>query len=155
MGLSSSKPLKKPNNPLQEIQYKESQRQRTRLQQEKEKKQIARLQKKQAKKQRKTKRKEKRKSSRSQTDDQLENANTSATAACIRQRDSADTSMNHSSFNYHNMRYDFRREDLNRQLEAKIQKLLNEDLCEFILNQMSLTMQFFKNYERFVINNIL
>lgn len=151
MGLSSSKPLKKPNNPLQEIQYKESQRERTRLQQEKEKKQIARLQKKQAKKQRKTKRKQQRKSSRSQTDDHLETANNTAAAVSIHQRDSTDTTINHSSFNYHTMRYDFRREDINRQLEAKIQKLLNEDLCEFILNQMSLTMQFFKNYERLVV----
>ncbi|KAI8128198.1 MB21D2-like [Lucilia cuprina] len=140
MGRSSSKPLQKPNNPLQEIQYKESLRERTRQQQEKEKKQIAILQKKQAKKLGKTKRK--RSASNEQTQEQQ-----AASSATIRQRGSADTTEIQTNFNYHTMRYDFRREDLNRQLETKIQKLLNEDLCEFILNQMALSIQFFKNYE--------
>ena len=147
MGRSSSKLLEKPNNPLQEIQFKETQRERSRLQQEKEKKQIARLQKKQAKKQRKTKRRNKRNSSCNSLHELQLQTN-------IRQQGgdcAAETPESQSSFNYHTMRYDFRREDLNRQLETKIQKQLNENLCEFILNQMTLSMQFFKNYERFVI----
>ena len=149
MGRSSSKLLEKPNNPLQEIQFKETQRERSRLQQEKEKKQIARLQKKQAKKQRKTKRRNKRNSSCNSLHELQLQTNTS-----IRQGgESAEKPESQSSFNYHTMRYDFRREDMNRQLETKIQKQLNEDLCEFILNQMTLSMQFFKNYERFVNRN--
>lgn len=150
MGRSSSKLLPKPNNPLQELQFKESQRERSRKQQEKQRKQIARLQKKQAKKQRKLLKKKKRYSSGAGDVVGVKGRNSQdqsfvpVSHPTIRLRGSDETSPCVDV----RMRYDFRREEFNRQLETKIQKELNENLCEFILNQCVLTMQFFKNYER-------
>ncbi|XP_075156938.1 uncharacterized protein LOC142230182 [Haematobia irritans] len=146
MGRSSSKPLPKPNNPLQEIQFKESQRERSRQQHEKQRKQIARLQKKQAKKQRKLQKKNKRNSNYGTSASNCHPAKdcNSMSQPIIRLRGSDETSPSGSDIR---LRYDFRREEFNRQLEAKIQKELNENLCEFILNQCVFTMQFFKNCE--------
>lgn len=132
MGCSSSHLLPKPNNPLQELQFKESQRERTRKQQEKQRKQIARLQKKQAKKQRKRKCSNSTRASKDLPE-----------CPVIKQRGSDDMSGTEIP-----LRYDFRREDFNRQLETTIQRQLNEDLCGFILNQSTFALQFFKNYER-------
>ncbi|XP_073832350.1 uncharacterized protein [Musca autumnalis] len=150
MGRSSSKFLPKPNNPLQELQYKESQRERSRKQQEKQRKQIARLQKKQAKRQRKALKKNKRNSSSaggSSGRKRLSREDSESFAQPkIRLRGSDELSPATGATDVR-VRYNFRRDEFNRQLEAKIQKELNENLCGFILNQCVLTMQFFKNYE--------
>lgn len=149
MGRSSSKFLTKPNNPLQELQYKETQRERSRKQQEKQRKQIARLQKKQAKRQRKLLKKKKRNSSSSASTGRGRlSKEESFRQPKIRLRGSDESASGAGAIAEVRVRYDFRREEFNRQLETKIQKELNENLCGFILNQCVLTMQFFKNYER-------
>lgn len=149
MGRSSSKFLTKPNNPLQELQYKETQRERSRKQQEKQRKQIARLQKKQAKRQRKLLKKKKRNSSGSTSTGRGRlSKEESFRQPKIRLRGSDESASGAGAIAEVRVRYDFRREEFNRQLETKIQKELNENLCGFILNQCVLTMQFFKNYER-------
>lgn len=136
MGRSSSKLLEAPNNPLQELQFEERKREQRKRKQEKQQKQIAKLQKKQAKK---TKRKSKQcRDAEKQTSITTKHAN--------------DVTKRTNSLNSQSTSYEINKEEFNRQIEQQIQNHLDSDLCTFIMNQVSLTLQFFGNYEKYVVS---
>ncbi|XP_037895546.1 probable serine/threonine-protein kinase dyrk1 [Glossina fuscipes] len=146
MGRSSSKFSEKPSNPLQELQYQEMRRERTRLQQEHEKTQIARLQKKQAKKCRKRNQQQRKPRKYSSTISEKRNSLRKCNDLTkINSNTNDDNSATYKSLNKQNGNI----HDINnRQIEIKLQNQLNDDLCTFLLNQIAYTMQFCKNYER-------
>ncbi|KAL9886385.1 uncharacterized protein ACN427_012346 [Glossina fuscipes fuscipes] len=145
MGRSSSKFSEKPSNPLQELQYQEMRRERTRLQQEHEKTQIARLQKKQAKKCRKRNQQQRKPRKYSSTISEKRNSLRKCNDLTkINSNTNDDNSATYKSLNKQNGNI----HDINnRQIEIKLQNQLNDDLCTFLLNQIAYTMQFCKNYE--------
>lgn len=150
MGRSSSKFWEKPHNPLQELQYQEMRRERTRLQQELEKTQIARLQKKQAKKCRKRHQQQQQHSG---IEQRKHSSTTSAKRNSLRkcnQLNKINSNSNDHSPTYKSLsKQNENIHDINnRQIEVKLQKQLNDDLCTFLLNQITYTTQFCKNYER-------
>ncbi|XP_028895792.2 uncharacterized protein LOC114803949 [Zeugodacus cucurbitae] len=136
MGRSSSKLLETPNNPLQELQFEERKREQRKRKQEKQQKQIAKLQKKQAKK---TKRK-----SKLGQDAEKQTSITTKLASGVTKRT--------NSLNSQSTSYEINKEEFNRQIEQQIQNHLDSDLCTFVMNQVSLTLQFFGNYENELAN---
>ncbi|XP_018792294.1 PREDICTED: uncharacterized protein LOC108970991 [Bactrocera latifrons] len=135
MGRSSSKLLETPNNPLQELQFEERKREQRKRKQEKQLKKIAKLQKKQAKK---TKRK-----SKQSKDVEKQTSITTKHASGTKRT---------NSLNSQSTSYEINKEEFNRQIEQQIQNHLDSDLCTFIMNQVSLTLQFFGNYENELAN---
>lgn len=135
MGRSSSKLLEIPNNPLEELQLEERKREQRKRKQEKQLKKIAKLQKKQAKK---TKRK-----SKQSKDAEKQTSITTKHASGVTKRT--------NSLNSQSTSYEINKEEFNRQIEQQIQNHLDSDLCTFIMNQVALTLQFFGNYEKYVV----
>ncbi|XP_012158894.2 uncharacterized protein LOC105665057 isoform X2 [Ceratitis capitata] len=145
MGRSSSKLLEAPSNPLEELQFEERKREQRKRKQEKQLKQIAKLQKKQAKRQNKAKGKEK--------------GGKNVAIGCVGKSAEKQTSITNTkhasgsatkrtnSLNSQSTSYEINKEEFNRQIEQQIQNQLDSDLCAFVLNQVSLTLQFFGNYE--------
>ncbi|XP_053949606.1 uncharacterized protein LOC128857848 [Anastrepha ludens] len=133
MGRSSSKLLETPNNPLQELQLEEHKREQRKRKQEKQQKQIAKLQKKQAKK------KCKGKSNKGSKDAEKR--------ASIKAKRTSGAAQRTNSLNSQSTSYEINKEEFNRQIEQQIQNHLDSDLCTFVMNQVSLTLQFFGNYE--------
>lgn len=146
MGRSSSKLLEAPSNPLEELQFEERKREQRKRKQEKQLKQIAKLQKKQAKRQNKAKGKEK--------------GGKNVAIGCVGKSAEKQTSITNTkhasgsatkrtnSLNSQSTSYEINKEEFNRQIEQQIQNQLDSDLCAFVLNQVSLTLQFFGNYEK-------
>ncbi|XP_036318548.1 uncharacterized protein LOC118733306 [Rhagoletis pomonella] len=137
MGRSSSKLLETPNNPLQELQLEEQKREQRKRKQQKQQKQIAKLQKKQAKKTR-CKRKSEGKCGKDIAEKQI---------SIKTKRASGGVAERTNSLNSQSTSYEINKEEFNRQIEQQIQNHLDNDLCTFVLNQVSLTQQFFGNYE--------
>lgn len=129
MGCSNSRYPAAPNNPLQMQQYLNAKRERRKRKLEKEQKRIVKLQEKLHKKKKQG-------------------------AGCSRISDSKRRSNTPriSNFNYHTMRYEINKEEYDRNLENKLKTQLDSDLCLFITNQISLSMQFFKHFERYAKN---
>ncbi|XP_017493370.1 PREDICTED: uncharacterized protein LOC108381460 [Rhagoletis zephyria] len=137
MGRSSSKLLETPNNPLQELQLEEQKREQRKRKQQKQQKQIAKLQKKQAKKTR-CKRKSEGKGGKDTAEKQI---------SIKTKRASGGVAERTNSLNSQSTSYEINKEEFNRQIEQQIQNHLDSDLCAFVMNQVSLTQQFFGNYE--------
>lgn len=134
MGRSSSKLGETPNNPLQEMQFQETQREKRKKRMAKEQKQIKKLQEKHLKK---NKHKHKKNNSSDTYEEQHQKRNSSG-----------DSSSPLGSFNYNNLKYELNTDEFNKQKESKIQQHLKGDLNAFLLNQIVLSQQFFKNYDR-------
>uniref|UniRef100_A0A1A9W333 Mab-21 domain-containing protein n=1 Tax=Glossina brevipalpis TaxID=37001 RepID=A0A1A9W333_9MUSC len=148
MGRSSSKFWEKPHNPLQELQYQEMRRERSRLQQELEKKQIARLQKKQAKKCHKQHQQQQpaRKQRKHNSNTSLKRNETFRKCSDLKKSNSGTKTHGDLYKSLYNQNEHISVNN-NDKIEAKLQKQLNDDFCTFLLNQITFTMQFSKNYE--------
>ena len=127
--------METPNNPLQELQFKENQKELRKRNKEKELKQIAKLQKKQRKK-------NKNKNNKSNPRNSKEETRNSVT-----KRKSGSSNSPLGSFSYNNLKYEINTEELNKQKESKIQQQLKGDLNSFLINQIVLGQQFFQNYD--------
>ena len=144
MGRSSSKLMETPNNPLQELQYKECKREQRKRNQEKELKQIAKLQKKYDKKNKQKKKKANSGNSQQEPQHQQPSKN-----SLLTKRNSGSISTPKlGSFSYNNAKYELNTDEFNKQKETKLQQNLKSDLNAFLINQIVLSQQFFKNYDR-------
>ncbi|XP_037937710.1 uncharacterized protein LOC119671242 [Teleopsis dalmanni] len=137
MGRSSSKFLETPNSPLQEMQYRETKRALQKRNQEKEQKRIAKLQKKQAKK---NKKKDKKKTKKNKN------------RASLTKRTSGVERLKNPDYQIENN--EINKSEFNRQMEEKIHMQLENDLCTFLMNHISLGTQFFGNFNSEMTNTM-
>ncbi|XP_067639491.1 LOW QUALITY PROTEIN: uncharacterized protein [Eurosta solidaginis] len=135
MGRSSLKFLETPNNALQELQLEKRKREQRERKQEKQQRKIAKLQKKQAKK---TKAQRTKMSQNTEKQTSINFNRISGGGAAVQRT---------SCLNSQSTSYEINREEFNRQIEQQTQNHSDFDLCTFVMNQVSLAVQFFGNYE--------